>query len=452
MSTRQRRKARRTALLLATCVPMAGLVAAAAAPAAASPGQDGMFRSPNGDPASIAHRGASGEAPENTAAAFELAIEKRADFIEVDVQRSADGELVVFHDPHNTDRTTNVRDVFPDRRLDQPGTFTLAELEQLDAGSWNDEEFAGERIPTLEELLDTMRPPTGLLLEMKNPSRYPGVERQLARELDASDRSYVTWARANDQLAVASIDAEAAERYHDLRPDERVGALAVPSSTSDGELREIAGYADFIGTGEPVFSRAQVDRIHGFGLEALTNTSTARDMRVMTERGVDGAITDYPERMTDAVAGKGAGYIEAESLLPPVEATAPVDDRDNCCMRGGKWSGDAELRLRGDDRGDLVTVEFEVPEAGTYDLSVVRGKGKNYGVSQLFINGEAVGDPYDGYRISVARETVGYGRFGFEAGEHQLTLEVVGQHDDSGGHYASIDVLELDRVGNRPPR
>lgn len=450
MPMRLRRRTRATAGFAAMCVPIVGLVVGVTTPAAASP--DGIFKSPSGDPASIAHRGASGQAPENTIAAFELAIEQRADFIELDIQRSADGELVVFHDPHNLDRTTNVRDVFPDRRFDQPGTFTLAELRRLDAGSWNDEEFAGERIPTLEEFLDTMRPPTGLILELKNPSRYPGVERQLARELDASDSEYVTWARARGRLTVASIDHEAAERYHELRPNALVGALATPSDTSDGELREIAGFADFIGTGEPTFSRARIERIHGFGLEALTNTSTAAAMDTMIDRGIDGAITDYPERMNDAVADRSPHFIEAEDLLPPVEATAPVDDRDNCCMRGGKWSGDAELRLRGDQPGDLVTVEFEVPEAGTYDLSVVRGKGKNYGVSQLLIDGAAVGDPYDGYRISVVRETVDYGRFAFEQGEHTLSLEIVGQHSDSGGHYASIDVLELERVGRRPSR
>jgi len=93
--------------------------------------------------------------PENTLAAFREAIRLGAHQIEFDVCETADGKLVVMHDRLLT-RTTNVKDVFPNRRNDPTSSFTLAELKQLDAGGWKGPRFAGERIPTLAETLAIM--------------------------------------------------------------------------------------------------------------------------------------------------------------------------------------------------------------------------------------------------------------------------------------------------------
>lgn len=81
----------------------------------------------------IAHRGSSGVAPENTLAAVEKAITQRSNWFEIDIQRTADGQLVLMHD-RDLRRTTNVEEVFPERRLAPVGSFTLAELQKLDAG------------------------------------------------------------------------------------------------------------------------------------------------------------------------------------------------------------------------------------------------------------------------------------------------------------------------------
>src|SRR5246127_3703268 len=93
----------------------------------------------------IAHRGASGNAPENTMAAFKKAVALGANFIETDLQLSRDARLVAIHDA-TVNRTTNGQGAVHD--------LTLAELRRLDAGSWFGSEFAGERIPTIEEILD----------------------------------------------------------------------------------------------------------------------------------------------------------------------------------------------------------------------------------------------------------------------------------------------------------
>src|SRR5437867_7569994 len=112
-------------------------------------------------PIIFAHRGASAYAPENTLAAFELALAQNADAIELDVKLSADGHAIVIHDP-TVDRTTahhgRVRDL------------SLAELSALDAGSFFSEKFHGERIPTLEEVFETMGKRTFINVELTNYS------------------------------------------------------------------------------------------------------------------------------------------------------------------------------------------------------------------------------------------------------------------------------------------
>ncbi len=106
----------------------------------------------------VAHRGASGDAPENTMAAFNLAWAQKADAVECDVQLSKDGRIVVIHDS-NTKRISGKDAMVKDQ--------TLAELRQLDAGSWKNEKWKGEHIPTLAELLASIPPGKKILVEIK---------------------------------------------------------------------------------------------------------------------------------------------------------------------------------------------------------------------------------------------------------------------------------------------
>src|SRR5438270_574480 len=122
----------------------------------------------------IAHRGASGYAPEHTPAAYRLAMQQDADFVEPDLAVTKDNILICLHDD-TLERTTNIADVFPNRpstnfRSRQPGKhwvandFTLAEIRQLDAGKWFKPEFAGQQIQTFQEAIDLVRtkPGTGI--------------------------------------------------------------------------------------------------------------------------------------------------------------------------------------------------------------------------------------------------------------------------------------------------
>lgn len=119
----------------------------------------------------IAHRGASGYAPENTFAAFDIAAEMNADFIELDVQLTKDGQIVVIHDD-KVDRTTDGSGFVKD--------FTLKKLQSLDAGSWYGAEFKGERIPLLEEVLKRYHSEIGFLIELKGHVSQVGLEKQSA--------------------------------------------------------------------------------------------------------------------------------------------------------------------------------------------------------------------------------------------------------------------------------
>jgi glycerophosphoryl diester phosphodiesterase len=157
----------------------------------------------------IAHRGASLHAPEHTLASYWLARQLGSDFIELDVQLTRDGQIVVFHDD-DPSRTTNAAKVFPGREKGHVGSFTWAELGQLDAGSWFNAAFPqrarpsfarGLRVLRLSDALDIAErkdePGTpdlatlpGLYIETKNPSESPGIEDKLVAELKA--RQWIT--------------------------------------------------------------------------------------------------------------------------------------------------------------------------------------------------------------------------------------------------------------------
>ena len=132
----------------------------------------------------VAHRGASAYAPEHTLAAYRLALEQGADFVEQDLAVTKDGVLICLHDP-TLERTTNVEELFSDRASQVTwegktvkgwlaNDLTLAEIKQLDAGSWFDPKFKGERIPTFAEAEALVKGRAGIFPELKTPEVYTG--------------------------------------------------------------------------------------------------------------------------------------------------------------------------------------------------------------------------------------------------------------------------------------
>jgi len=246
-----------------------------------------------------AHRGASAYAPENTLSAFRVGIEQQSDWIESDVQLSKDGVPVLMHDT-TLSRTTDVERVFPDRAPWRVGDFTLAELKRLDAGSWKAAEFAGERIPTLAEMVEQVRPSrSGILMELKAPHLYPGIEQAVA-DTFASYPGYVDSAVASGRLAVQSFDWESMRTYDRVQPQVPVGLLGTPTVA---QLPGLAAWAEQINPNYRTYDAAYVDAVHAQGMEIHTWTvDDSGAMDDVLDRGVDGVITNKPDVLHSVLA------------------------------------------------------------------------------------------------------------------------------------------------------
>jgi glycerophosphoryl diester phosphodiesterase len=237
----------------------------------------------------IAHRGASARAPENTLPAMRAAAAAGADLVEFDVQRTADGHLIIVHDTTFA-RTTNVAEVFPGRQNDPVGSFTLSEVRQLDAGSWKGPQYAGTHVPTLRSLLTTMRPTrTGLLLELKNPMLYAGYESQVAHLLTTT--GFV----AAGRVWVHSFDADSLERLHDLAPSVPVGLITENGAAPGADTSWLTTVNTTTGT----LSDAMVDSAGNEGLgvvawPALTGQDTRAQMERLVGDGVTAIVTAHP--------------------------------------------------------------------------------------------------------------------------------------------------------------
>ncbi|MFI0406106.1 glycerophosphodiester phosphodiesterase [Actinomadura sp. 3N508] len=244
------------------------------------------------DVTNVAHRGASAYAPENTLAAFRLAVKQRADVFELDVQESKDHKLVIMHDT-TLARTTNVEQLYPGRGPWKVSDFTLAEIQKLDAGSWFGAKYKGERVPTLDQTLSAMRDRgLGLLVEIKSPNLYPGIEKRVATAL----RNSPSWLKpdpAERRLAVQSFDWESMRRFHSVLPNVPIGLLGTPKA---GDLPELATYADQINPPFRDLTASYVKQVHASRMDVLTWTvDDSGDMRKAVQLGVDGVITNKPD-------------------------------------------------------------------------------------------------------------------------------------------------------------
>ena len=228
----------------------------------------------------VAHRGASGYAPENTFAAFDLAFQMKADYIEVDVHMSKDGELVVIHDAtvdRTTDGTGYVRDL------------TLEELKSLDAGSWMGSQFAGEQIPTLEEVLDRYRGKMGVLIELKTPHMIEKVAEILrVRNLDKPQ---------NGKIIVQSFHFESMRQMKQLLPHVPVGVITSnPAHINVETLQQVSAYADWFNPHYSLVTEELVRQVHEHGMKIGSWTVRSQDVAdFLLNMKVDAIITDFPD-------------------------------------------------------------------------------------------------------------------------------------------------------------
>jgi glycerophosphoryl diester phosphodiesterase len=274
----------------------------------------------------IAHRGASAYAPENTLPSYELALHQGADAIELDVHATKDSALVCLHD-RTLERTTNVRDVFPERgrEIAADGNvsrhwfvhdFTLPDIRQLDGGAWFGPAFAGSRVPAFEDILDWAAERATLLVELKDPGVYETLGVDLLLLLDVALRRHgVARSRsARAPVTVQSFDEAAIRRASELFEGRiPVVLLIEPEDAqrwSSGErFTAAARFAAGIGPGKAMLEdRPQmVGWAHDAGLRVTPWTFRAsspgrfENVRAemayyLAELDVDAVITDNPDQ------------------------------------------------------------------------------------------------------------------------------------------------------------
>ncbi len=232
-------------------------------------------------PYAIAHRGAKGLAPENTLAGVQAALDHGATHIEVDVQRSRDGALVIIHDTE-VDRTTD--------GSGKVGDLTLEQLEQLDAGSHFGASFSEERIPTLDAVLEKLAGTTStLVLEAKNPELYPGIEKQIAETLRQS---------GTQPVIVVSFNEEWLKRFQEVAPDIPLGRISVwaydVTLLPENQVTSVFWPSVIV---DPTLVR----RVHRAGDQITIYTvDQVWLMRLLLWMGVDGITTNRPDRWRQA--------------------------------------------------------------------------------------------------------------------------------------------------------
>nr|WP_281352199.1 glycerophosphodiester phosphodiesterase family protein [Phytoactinopolyspora alkaliphila] len=328
----------------------------------------------------VGHRGSSGLAPENTIAGLELAAMHQPDVVEVDVQLSADGQPILFHDTTGA-RTTNVATVFPSRASHPITTFTYAELQQLDAGSWFGPAFAGEKIPLLSDVLDELYPDVGVVIEIKEPASSPGIEQVIADELAADPR----WDDLLDDglLMATSFDASSLQTLRTLHPDIPLGLVgAIPSSNTT--LNSIATWADEMVTNYRLMDPADIARVKAAGMRFGVYTVNDPDhMANLLSQGVDTIMTDFPKVLEDVQANvdplPGANGIEIVCVnadVPGSDLTANFGE--NLALRN---NGSTTVNVSGYYVRDAVINElvvgsgYSIPPGG--ELRIYTGPGTN---------------------------------------------------------------------------
>ena len=264
----------------------------------------------------VAHRGFSGVAPENTLVALRRAIDIRSDMAEIDVTLTRDREVILLHD-ETLRRTTDGRG----RALETD----LADIQKLDAGSWFDEEFAGERVPTLGEALDLVRGEMLLNIEIKEEAVEDEVEGGLVDRV-------LTLVRERDmldQVMITSFDQRALLQARALDKEVRIVSLFFDK---DGPYREPARVLAEVGSSGFNLSKLAVDReaveaCHALGVPVGVYTvNRKRGMRRQIRHGVDAILTDCPDRLWEVLEEDPAEVVED----PRVDQVPGVDGRVLC--------------------------------------------------------------------------------------------------------------------------
>lgn len=222
----------------------------------------------------MAHRGASTEAPENTMAAFQKAIDDMADYIELDVQLTNNGEVIVMHDS-NAYRTTGV-----DANI---VNMTYKEVKTLDAGSWFSDEYVGENVPSLKEVIELTQGKIKLNIELKPADNGTALAKNTVRIIEKYNM-------VND-CVITSFSESALKAVKTYNQEIKVGYIL---SAAYGDFYDMKN-VDFFSVNAAFLSKRTIDAIHNSGKRVYAWTVNNKEsIKNLTNKGVDGIITDNP--------------------------------------------------------------------------------------------------------------------------------------------------------------
>lgn len=329
-------------------------------------------------PVTVAHRGYSEILPENTLLAEVAAMKTGAEYFEVDVHTTADGVPVIMHD-QRVDRTT-----------DGTGDVALlfhSHLAGLDAGSWKDPVYAGEPVPTFEQMLEAMEHNQGtMMLEIKGPETREEVERMIDLIRDAG---------MEDRVVIESFSLDAVRYAQEYAPEIPRGVLRGAVDADPVAVAESVG-ATMYNPSTNGLTAGVVDRLHEAGIAVLPYTvNSPAQWAALTDMGVDGIVTDR--------AGAFIGWKEAQSTQ---SAPEPAPDEEPTVQIVGLQDG-AEI-----DRGGQVVVAASRTDADSVEFTLD-------------------GEPVEEGTVLQAAELAW--------GEHELTVTVTGP-GGSATDYASFTV------------
>jgi glycerophosphoryl diester phosphodiesterase len=241
----------------------------------------------------IAHRGAAGRAPENTMASMRAAIEDHADWIEIDVQETADGEIVVLHDSDFMKISGVNLKIW---------NGVLADVLEIDVGGWFAPEFAGERVPRLSEVLQLARGKCGVIIELKYYGHDVRLEERVIELVEQADMA--------DDVMIMSLEYKGISKVRALRPDWTVGLLAAQAA---GNLTQLD--VDFLAVSSALLSPQLVLSANNAGQQLFVWTlNDSYSMNRAISLDVDGIITDEPA-LARAVLKERSEMTQSELLL-----------------------------------------------------------------------------------------------------------------------------------------
>lgn len=231
----------------------------------------------------IAHRGAAGTKPENTMAAIQQALKDQADWVEIDVQESLDGQVVVIHDADFMKLSGNPVKVWE---------ADYEELSQIDIGSWYDPAYSEERPPLLSEVLAAAKGRSKVLIELKHYGHAVDLEQRVIEQVEAAGMV--------EHVALMSLKYPSVQKAHTLRPDWRVGVLA---ASAVGDMSGLDG--DFLAVRTAVASPRFIRNTHAAGKDVYVWTvNDPLQMSQVMSQGVDGIITDEPALAREVIKAR----------------------------------------------------------------------------------------------------------------------------------------------------